>query len=135
MRIVSTLFFLFVSVIFYSKGFGQPKIKLIEAYKDIGIYSFDIKSVDFELLYTNIGDSPLYLTETKVFCPCIETEISTEALVPGDTASIKVHYTFKQIGDFSNPIRIYYNSEDPELFYTATFFGEVIEKKEVDNEE
>lgn len=121
---------LFTSVLFYTFAVQGPKLRLIKAYVDLGSLEEDQGSIDFEIFYTNIGNSPLYLTETKAFCPCIKTDISTEALVPGDTASIKVNYSFNQVGEFRNPIRIFYNTENPDFFDTVTFFGEVIEKKD-----
>lgn len=104
---------------------SEPRIKFIKNYLNIGEFPDSIKSTEFEVLYCNIGDSPLYLTELKAFCPCIETEFSTDALLPGDTTSFYVRYTFKHTGDFDNAIRLYYNSEEEGKFASFTFLGKV----------
>lgn len=114
-----------VSMLHASK---EPKLKLVQAYVGIGNLYEDQKSTDLEILYTNTGDSPLYLTEIKTFCPCVETSFSEEGLAVGDTAVIKVHYTFNYVGEIRHSLRIFYNSENPEECAYATFYGEIMKR-------
>lgn len=109
--------------------YAGPVLKFVNNYFVTDTVPFEQKELVCEIPYTNTGDSPLYLVNTKVFCSCMKTEFSEEALLPGDTAFMKVTYTFIHDDEFRNPIWVYYNSEDPDDFVQVTVIGFVTPKK------
>lgn len=121
---------LLLSLGFSTSSLGQPRITLIDPEIYLGKFPLSQKKIDFCVQYVNSGDSLLYLTQLKAFCPCIKTEFSTEALAPGDTAQFHVNYRFRSEGWFSYPIRIYYNSSDEDEYAHFNFVLDVFEKKE-----
>ena len=105
---------------------AQPAIKVIRESLILGDLPISRQYAEFDVLCVNAGDSPLYLTDVRSTCPCVESDFQTEAVIPGDTTSIHVVYHFKYLGDFSYPLWIYYNSEDPEDRFVADFYGKTV---------
>lgn len=127
MRFLHTVVIILIS---FSYCIAGPKLKLLNAPIQLGEIYRDSVDISFKFNYTNLGDSPLYLVEVSAFCPCIKTQFSEEALIPGDTASISVSYSPEYPGFISQAIRIFYNSDDPETSVPAFFYADVIERKE-----
>ena len=107
---------------------GKPKLHLPKRIITLDTLYMSQKEVKLSVPIVNTGDSPLYITSTKVFCPCMKISHSEEGVMPGDTATIDVTYSFIHTENFSNTVRIYYNTENPEEFEKFTLYGYIKEE-------
>ena len=131
MRSIITIIALSFSLL----SFASPRIRVIDRDIYLGTIYMEDRDAAFEIRYTNTGDSPLYLVKVQTFCPCVKDTFSVEALSPGDTASIKVLYSPLHTGHESQGLRIYYNSDDPEMSETVFFYADVAERRDQEEEE
>ncbi len=60
---------------------------------------------------TNTGDKPLVISNVKPSCGCTTPEFSTDPIMPGKSAKIKVGYNTAINGQFMKNIEVY--SNDP----------------------
>ncbi|ANF51502.1 hypothetical protein A0O34_13750 [Chryseobacterium glaciei] len=60
---------------------------------------------------TNTGDKPLVLSNVKASCGCTTPEFSTDPIMPGKSAKIKVGYNTAINGGFNKMIEVF--SNDP----------------------
>ncbi|MCW3159905.1 DUF1573 domain-containing protein [Chryseobacterium oryctis] len=60
---------------------------------------------------TNTGDKPLVLSNVKASCGCTTPEFSTDPIMPGKSAKIKVGYNTGINGPFNKMIEVF--SNDP----------------------
>ncbi|ASW76123.1 hypothetical protein IQ37_05970 [Chryseobacterium piperi] len=60
---------------------------------------------------TNTGDKPLVIANVKPSCGCTTPEFSTDPIMPGKSAKIKVGYNTTLNGAFNKMIEVY--SNDP----------------------
>ena len=60
---------------------------------------------------TNTGDKPLILSNVKASCGCTTPEFSTDPIMPGKSAKIKVGYSTSINGPFQKMIEVF--SNDP----------------------
>lgn len=127
-RMKRIFFFSILAILLVNVVHSKPKLHLPEKIIVLDTVSYSQKELRCKVPIVNKGDSPLYLTETKVFCPCMKVSYSEEAVMPGDTALINVTYTFNHTEHFSNTVRLYYNSEDPEEMEQFTLYGYIKEE-------
>jgi len=68
---------------------AQAQLKFTNAKQNFG---FVKKGEQVKLTYqfTNTGNQPLLITETKVECSCTKVSFSKEPVLPGKTANIEV---------------------------------------------
>lgn len=100
-----------------------PRLKFVTNYVNIGRHDITQGLYSFKIGFINTGDTPLYLTNIVESCSCIKTEFSEMAVLPGDTSTFIVNYSFTHDGEFMHSLDVYYNSEDPELKSIVTFYG------------
>lgn len=105
-------FILFQSITFA----GGPKLEFL--YKEIKADSLreDMRYVYFYFSYINTGDSVAYIKSAQSDCGCTHAYVDPqEAVQPHKSGVLKVRYqTYLYKGDFIHPIKVKYNSSDPE---------------------
>lgn len=126
------LFTLIAVAVFGVSAVAQtgPKIEFKQEIIDYGTVSKDESGLRvFE--FTNIGDSPLTITDVKSSCGCTVPSRPTEAIDPGKTGKIEVKYNMnpgpinKTITVMSNAV----NKTDGVVLLKIT--GNVVVKEEV----
>lgn len=130
------IFFAFILAIWAVSSFAQPELKFVQEYvKHDTLYMQDESEV-YRCYYTNTGDSPLYLTSAKSFCPCVVPTYPEEALAPGDTAYVTLTFTFSHEGKFRHPVNFYYfkEGEDEDPRGVVTILGYIKESKDKETE-
>ena len=112
MRAVLT-FALILFVGFSSFGQDQkPEFKFVTETIDYGKITLgaDGKRV-FE--FTNVGKSPLVITQVKASCGCTVPKKPEGPIMPGEKGKIEVSYDTKRPGGFSKAITIFSNAKMP----------------------
>ena len=61
--------------------------------------------------FTNIGKSPLFITDIKTSCDCTVPKKPTDPIMPGDKGHITVYYDTSKLGGFSKQITIFSNAK------------------------
>ncbi|MFT5762561.1 MAG: hypothetical protein ACI8WA_001691 [Polaribacter sp.] len=61
--------------------------------------------------FTNIGKSPLIITDIKTSCDCTVPKKPLEPIMPGEKGQITVSYDTSKIGGFSKQITIFSNAK------------------------
>ena len=62
--------------------------------------------------FTNIGKSPLIITDIKTSCDCAVPKKPTEPIMPGEKGRITVSYDTSKLGGFSKQITIFSNAKN-----------------------
>ncbi|OIO99623.1 MAG: hypothetical protein AUJ98_10565 [Bacteroidetes bacterium CG2_30_33_31] len=75
--------------------------------------------------YKNSGNDVLFITRVAKSCGCTTPEYSTEPLMPGQTAVIKIGYDTKIVGVFNKKITVFSNAINSSVILTIK--GEIIE--------
>jgi len=84
-------FVLFFTIITTSSLYAQPAIKFDDASLHLGfVHKGD--TVKFQFLFTNTGNQPLVISETKVECGCTIVEKPDYQINPGKRGEIKVMF-------------------------------------------
>lgn len=123
---VKSVFPLLLLFFSFIQTFAEAKLQFVDTVLVNDSIHEEDEYAYYHFRYTNIGDSPLYITSAKSECPCTVAEYSDLALVPGDTAVIIVRYQAKQRpGWVDKDVKVTYNSEDPEEFAVITIKGNV----------
>jgi len=73
---------------------------------------------DAEFKYVNTGKEPLVLTNCQASCGCTTPNCSKEPLMPGKSATIKVHYDSNRVGPFTKTITITSNAKSGAVMLT-----------------
>ena len=60
----------------------------------------------YEFKFTNTGDAPLIISNSKGSCGCTVPVWPKEPIVPGESHVIKVKYDTKRVGAFNKSITI-----------------------------
>lgn len=63
-----------------------------------------------EFIFTNTGNTPLVISNATGSCGCTVPTWPKEAIAPGKSASIKVHYDTKRTGAFSKSVTLVSNA-------------------------
>ena len=91
------------------KDFTGPVFKFESEVIDYGdiAYNSDGNRV---FKFTNVGKSPLIITQVKGSCGCTVPTKPEEPIMPGETGEIKVKYATNRIGPFSKTVTITSNA-------------------------
>ena len=81
--------------------------------------------------YRNEGDAPFFIIEMFPTCVCTVPTYSESPVMPGDSSSFTVRYSFERIGPVSGAVTISYASPESEEVYITRIGikGEVIESE------
>jgi len=63
-----------------------------------------------EFKFTNTGNAPLVITNAKGSCGCTVPTWPKEAIAPGESSVIKVHYATERTGSFSKTVTLTSNA-------------------------
>ena len=90
---------------------GQPMLKFENPVHDFGTIVEGTQAV-YEFTYTNTGKAPLVLISVIPPCSCTTPEWPKEAILPGNSAKIKVTFDSKgKPGTFSKTVAVKHNGE------------------------
>lgn len=81
--------------------------------------------VTAEFEFTNIGDTPLMITQAKGSCGCTVPSYPKEPIAPGQTGIIKAQFNAASVGVFNKTVTITANTGQPAVL---TIKGEVVAK-------
>lgn len=88
------------------------------------VFDFENKVIDYGEIaansdgnrvfsFTNVGKSPLIITNVKGSCGCTVPTKPEEPIMPGEKGEIKVKYATNRIGPFSKTVTITSNAYEP----------------------
>ena len=103
-------------------------------------FKFETKTVDFGnieqgservrvLSFTNIGKSPLIISNVKGSCGCTVPSVPKEPIMPGKSGEITVNYDTNRIGQISKTITISSNADRTSI--TIPVRGKINKKSSV----
>jgi hypothetical protein len=95
----------------------------VKASTDAPVFKFDKEVIDYgtidlnsdgvrEFKFTNVGKSPLVISNIKSSCGCTVPTKPTEPIMPGKTGKISVKYATNRPGGFSKSITIFSNASE-----------------------
>ena len=123
MKKIVLLSFALLGMVF--TGVSQTATKAAEAQtvsKDDGAkIEFETETIDYgtiennadgnrEFKFTNTGNAPLVITNAKGSCGCTVPTWPKEAIAPGESSVIKVHYATNRTGAFSKSVTLISNA-------------------------
>ena len=86
---------------------------------------FETKNIDFGKVvkgdennstrffkFTNVGKSPLIISSCHGSCGCTVPSCPTEAILPGKSGEIKVHYDINRLGSFTKTVTVSSNAKN-----------------------
>lgn len=85
-----------------------------------GNYTFVVK---------NTGNQPLIIEQVKPSCSCSVSDWSKEAIAPGKTGEIKVHYDTNRVGPFNKSFTVVSNVSSDESPMILKIKGTVLPAK------
>ncbi len=88
------------------------------------IFKFEKETIDYGIIekgadgqrvfkFTNIGKSPLIISNVKTSCGCTVPTVPKEPIMPGQTAEMTVKYDTNRVAPFNKAITIYSNASNP----------------------
>ena len=92
----------------------------------------DFKTIDqgtpvtHEFTFTNVGSTPLVISNVRGSCGCTVTDYTKEPIAPGKTGMVKATFNAAAIGAFNKSIRVTANVEGANE--TLFIKGEVVKK-------
>lgn len=105
---------------------NAPEIKWESVSIDYGtVKKGDESNANREFKLTNTGKTPLILSSCRGSCGCTVPTCPTEPILPGKSASIKVHYDVHRVGPFTKNVTV--NSNAKTATETLTIKGTVID--------
>lgn len=97
----------------------------LEHTHDFGKLRDTLKTVTTAMRVVNTGDSALVITRVQTNCGCTVAEYTDHAIMPGDTGSVTVTYSTRDIpGPFEKKVFVYTNGKPRKS--TLTVKGSVI---------
>ena len=88
------LFLLFIGLV----SLAQPQLKFKDLKKNFGfVKKGELVVMEYE--FTNNGNQPLLITETKVECSCTTIEFPKQPIAPGQSEKIVVKFDTKTVYD------------------------------------
>lgn len=93
---------------------NAPKFKFETASIDYGTIEKNADGLKV-LKFTNVGNSPLIITNVKGSCGCTVPSTPKEPIMPGETGEISVKYDTNRIGLISRTITISSNADRPTI--------------------
>ena len=102
-----------------------------------GSFKFDRETIDYgrifqgadgkrQFRFTNVGTEPLLISKAKASCGCTTPFYPKNAIAPGESGTIEVHYDTKRIGRFNKSITLTSNADKEVVLLKIT--GEVVVK-------
>ena len=86
---------------------------------------FETKNIDFGKVnkgdetnstryfkFTNVGKSPLIISQCHGSCGCTVPQCPTESILPGKSGEIKVHYDINRVGGFTKTVNVQSNAKN-----------------------
>ena len=96
-----------------------------ETTHDFGKFRDTQKTVSTKMTVRNTGDSALVITRVQTNCGCTVAEYTRRAIEPGDTGSVTITYSTRDIpGPFQKKVYVYTNGKPRKS--TLTVKGQVI---------
>lgn len=86
-----------------------PKISWDETVVDYGVIAQGADG-NREFTFTNTGNAPLVITSATGSCGCTVPTFPKEPIMPGQKATIKVHYDTQRLGAFNKTVTIVSNA-------------------------
>lgn len=80
------------------KSFGQPKLIFNDAKKNFG-FAKQGKVIEMKFEFTNEGNQPLILSESKVECLCTEVILPKDPIMPKQKAFVLVKFNTLTVFD------------------------------------
>ena len=105
---------------------AQAKIKFTDVKQNFGIVKKGEK-VNLTYEFTNLGNQPLIITETKAECSCTSVTWTKELVAPGQKGSVKVVFDTAPTYDRQDRI-VEVFSNDPKSPACIRFKGVVLSK-------
>lgn len=105
---------------------AQPVIKFSDSKQNFGFVKQG-KMVELEFSFTNTGNQPLIITETKVECSCTTVEKPGAPVAPGQKGVIKVRFNTASVYDRQDRT-VEIISNDPKSPAKIRFKGVVLRK-------
>ncbi|WKD86948.1 hypothetical protein KCTC32516_02328 [Polaribacter huanghezhanensis] len=107
---VLLLFVFFTSMTIFGQSTTKPEFKFV---KELINYGKVVQNSDGHRIFefTNVGKSPLIITDIKTSCDCAVPEKPTAPIMPGEKGTITVSYDTSKIGGFSKQITIFSNAK------------------------
>ncbi len=111
-RYILFLFFASLTIV----SFGQnakdtkPEFKFVKELINYGKVAQNSNG-DRVFEFTNIGKSPLIITDIKTSCDCTVPKKPTAPIMPGEKGKITVSYDTSKVGGFSKQITIFSNAK------------------------
>lgn len=105
---------------------AQPSLKLETTEQNAGKISEQGGVVSRDYRFTNAGDVPLVIVDSKVSCTCTKIEYPKKPVMPGQSGVITVKYDPRKqsAGKIYKAIQIF--SNDPAARHMLVFRGEVV---------
>lgn len=105
---------------------AQDQLATTKIDENAPIFKFENEVVDYGeiarnsdgvkiLKFTNVGKSPLIITNVKGSCGCTVPTRPKEPIMPGDTGEIEIKYATNRIGAFSKTVTITSNATKPSV--------------------
>ena len=131
--------FVFVAVLFVATVQAQELNSISNAVvnaEKVGVFQFQEKTLDYGTIkqnangvrvftFKNVGQAPIIITKVKASCGCTVPTKPTKAIMPGETAVIKVSYDTKRLGAFSKTITVSSNANQKQ--YILHIKGTVVQ--------
>lgn len=112
-----------------TSGKNESLTRLAKVLWEKDVYDFgEIKKdvpVFAEFTFTNEGQEPFVISSVKSSCGCTVADYPKEAILPGETGTIKASYNAKNMGAFNKKVTISGNTESGNK--TLTIKGIVVE--------
>ncbi len=87
------------------------------------VFKFEKETIDYGVIekgadgqrvfkFTNVGKSPLIISNVKTSCGCTVPTVPKEPIMPGQTAEMTVKYDTNRVAPFNKAITIYSNASE-----------------------
>lgn len=79
-------------------SYAQPQLKFTDTKKSFGfVKKGEVVTIEFD--FTNAGNQPAIITDTKVECSCTTVEYPKQPIAPNQTGKIVVKFDTKSVYD------------------------------------
>ncbi len=90
---------------------AAPVVQWVKSVHDFGVFNEADGKQSCEMLLTNAGDEPLFITRVQPTCGCTAGEYPRAAIAPGDTVSVTLTYNpANRPGEFNKDVYVYTNT-------------------------
>ena len=116
---------LFIGLLAFSTN-AQEKVVTDKVDEDAPIFKFETEVVNYGdiarnsdgikvLKFTNMGKSPLIISNVKGSCGCTVPTWPKEPIMPDDAGEIQIKYATNRVGAFSKTVTITSNASKPSV--------------------